>query len=111
MPTCCVPNCKMRTGKLNKMKMYYFPHDPQLRKQWLKACGRTNESELSSRYSICERHFRPECIEERWTEQRANNKLRLMRRVKKDAVPTELLNITKERKFKVKKTKKKLDTE
>lgn len=51
--------------------------------------------------AVCERHFRPECIEEKWTEERAKNQLRLIRRVKKDAVPTEFLNIPQKRKYNV----------
>jgi len=57
---------------------------------------------------VCERHFRPEYIEEKWTEQRAKNQPRLIRRVKKGAVPTEFLNITQKRKHNVSPQKEKV---
>jgi len=44
MPVCCIKNCKSRTGRNNKenynVPLYYFPKEPELRKQWLKACRR-----------------------------------------------------------------------
>lgn len=52
MPTCYVQNCKSRTGHgkgQSAIKMYYFPNEPTLRRQWLEACQRTENNEKLSR--------------------------------------------------------------
>ncbi|KYN29442.1 PREDICTED: THAP domain-containing protein 1 A [Trachymyrmex cornetzi] len=102
MPVCCIRNCKTRTGRAEESsKVYYFPKEPNLRKKWLEACKR-KEEELKQTYSVvCERHFLADCIEEKWTEQRLKNQSRVIRRLKKDAVPTEYLNIETERKQRI----------
>ncbi|XP_018400914.1 PREDICTED: uncharacterized protein LOC108778281 [Cyphomyrmex costatus] len=96
MPTCCVINCKNKSGRgKEKINMFSFPQKPELRKQWLEACKQTH---TSKQYVICQRHFLPECIEEKMTQQHSGRQLRLMRRVKRNAVPTEFLDLPKERK-------------
>lgn len=47
MPVCCIKNCKSRTGRNNRenynVLLYYFPKEPELRRQWLEACQRKEE--------------------------------------------------------------------
>lgn len=55
MPGCCIKNCRRGSGKDrrgpqgNKVSLFYFPKDPKLREQWLKACQR-KEGELKLSY-------------------------------------------------------------
>ncbi|XP_011686011.1 PREDICTED: uncharacterized protein LOC105448872 [Wasmannia auropunctata] len=100
MPSCCVPKCKSRSlrGKKCTIKFYGFPKEPHLRKQWLQACQRSDN--VHYQLVICEQHFLPGCIEERWTRRgrwgRVTKNSRLVRRVKSGAVPTELMPGTPE---------------
>jgi len=50
--------------------------------------------------AVCEQHFIPDCIEERWTQQRSKNQPRVIRKLKRDSIPTKLLNISKKHKSK-----------
>lgn len=100
MPACCVRNCRSRSGRSireNKnVLLYYFPKERELRRQWLEACQRKEGDIKLSCAAVCERHFVPDCIEEKWTQQRSKNQPRVIRRLKKGSIPTELLNIPKE---------------
>ncbi|XP_077270191.1 uncharacterized protein LOC143901639 [Temnothorax americanus] len=100
MPVCCIKNCKSRTGRGNRenynVLLCYFPKEPEIRRQWLEACQRKEADIKLSCAAVCERHFVPDCIEEKWTQQRSKNLPRLIRRLKKGSIPTELLNIPKE---------------
>jgi len=43
MPTCCIRNCKSRTGgatKTKDIKFFSFPQNPAVKKKWLEACHR-----------------------------------------------------------------------
>lgn len=47
MPTCCIRNCKSRSGgatKTRDIKFFTFPQDHVLREKWLKACNREEEN-------------------------------------------------------------------
>ncbi|KYM93389.1 hypothetical protein ALC62_16012 [Cyphomyrmex costatus] len=102
MPICYIKNCKSRTGRSNKenVSLYYFPKEPVLRKQWLEACQRIETDIKVSCAAVCEKHFTPDCIEERWTQQRSKNQPRVIRKLKKGSIPRKLLNIPKKQKLK-----------
>ncbi|XP_071572656.1 uncharacterized protein [Temnothorax nylanderi] len=97
MPTCCVRNCKSRSGgatKTKDIKFFPFPQNRELKEKWLEACHREEENlNINSSY-ICKRHFSSDCMENKWTKPRIlNTKARLMRRLKPGSIPTQLLDL------------------
>lgn len=47
MPACCIINCTSRTDGIRKNnKLFRFPTDKTIRKQWIRACRR-NEKDIN----------------------------------------------------------------
>ncbi|XP_024879548.1 THAP domain-containing protein 5-like [Temnothorax curvispinosus] len=71
MPTCCVRNCKSRSGEATKtkdIKFFPFPQNRELKEKWLETyCYREEENLNINSASICERHFSSDCTENKWT--------------------------------------------
>ncbi|KAJ8706528.1 hypothetical protein PYW07_012606 [Mythimna separata] len=56
---CCVPTCKNDSRHISKSQgitFHLFPHQPSLRKSWLKALGKESW-EPKDRSSVCSEHF------------------------------------------------------
>ncbi|XP_029659320.1 uncharacterized protein LOC115233174 [Formica exsecta] len=100
MPTCCIKNCKSRTGgatKTKDIKFFPFPQNPALKKKWFEACHREEENLNVNSARICELHFSSDCMEKKWTKPRTpNTKARLMNRLKTGSIPTQLLDLPKQ---------------
>ncbi|XP_024883869.1 uncharacterized protein LOC112462372 [Temnothorax curvispinosus] len=92
MPSCFVKNCKNRTNVLfiKNVKFYSVPKDPELRIKWLEACQRDKDCMMKCE-RVCEVHFLSNCFEEQMT------KRKLKRKLKAGSIPTELLQLPKER--------------
>lgn len=98
MPSCYIKNCTSRTGRKN-IKFFQFPKDATVLQQWLKAC-RKNEGEIKTNSAtVCSLHFNDDCFEMVWTKPRQKNIFaRQILRLRKNSVPTRLLNMEKKRK-------------
>lgn len=63
---CCVPNCRGNYDKTkeyaeDKVSVFRFPSDPELRTKWLRKIPREG-LEVNDRTVVCEKHFVPEFI-------------------------------------------------
>ncbi|KAM0726178.1 Transposable element P transposase [Formica fusca] len=100
MPTCCIKNCKSRTGgatKTKDIKFFPFPQNPALKKKWFETCHREEENLNVNSSRICERHFSSDCMEKKWTKTHTlNTEARLMNRLKAGSIPTQLLDLPKQ---------------
>ncbi|KAL6260624.1 hypothetical protein P5V15_008144 [Pogonomyrmex californicus] len=95
MPQCAVATCRNSHRRTRKQSVRYhrFPHNPELRELWVRACGRTPLANGEPPFNIktariCSQHFLTEFYEDESREQimqgnQKRNRLRL------GAVPTE----------------------
>ncbi|XP_077260760.1 uncharacterized protein LOC143896664 isoform X2 [Temnothorax americanus] len=100
MPACYVHNCKSRTDctYTRNIKLFRFPKELTIRQQWLEACRR-NEKEIKiDSARICNLHFEEDCFEMKWTKPRSTNiPKKQMCRLKKNSIPTLMLNVEQRR--------------
>ncbi|XP_039305920.1 THAP domain-containing protein 1-like [Solenopsis invicta] len=97
MRQCCVHHCRVRSSGVSKAKntkFFLFPKEETLKKAWLQAINR-KEEELNMKYAkVCQHHFSPDCMEERWTKpQKKNVEPRIIVRLKAGSIPTLLLDV------------------
>lgn len=58
---CSVPNCKMGYASekgASSISLYRFPHDPCLRRQWLRAIHHEGIDKFTENWRVCAEHFR-----------------------------------------------------
>ncbi|XP_018360973.1 PREDICTED: uncharacterized protein LOC108759820 [Trachymyrmex cornetzi] len=98
MSACCIKNCKSRSSGIfsTNIMFYTFPKDEELHKTWLKACDKDPNYKIKHE-RVCELHFKPYCIKNKMTMQLKGNTPRVIHRLEKGSVPTELLNVPKAR--------------
>ncbi len=98
MPNCNVQNCKSHSGRGEKVTLYSFPKDKQLRERWLVLCRCKLKTSIahykfSNKDRVCSIHFAPDA----YIEYDAETKSRLdqgliavppRRKLRADAVPT-----------------------
>ncbi|XP_032690939.1 52 kDa repressor of the inhibitor of the protein kinase-like isoform X2 [Odontomachus brunneus] len=98
MPSCYIKNCTNRI-RTKSIKFFQFPKEPAVLQQWLKACGKNEEEIISNSATICSLHFTEDCFQMVWTKMRQKNiPAKQILRLKKNSIPTKLLNMEKKRK-------------
>ncbi|XP_036142797.1 uncharacterized protein LOC105832542 isoform X3 [Monomorium pharaonis] len=94
MPQCAVATCRNSHRRTRRQAVRYhrFPHNPELRKRWVTACGRESLTNGEPPFNIntariCSRHFLEEFYEDESREQimQGNQK---RNRLRSGAVPT-----------------------
>ncbi|XP_018400046.1 PREDICTED: THAP domain-containing protein 5-like [Cyphomyrmex costatus] len=97
MRQCSVRHCKIRSSgpsKAKNTKFFWFPKNQTLKKAWLQAINRSEEELNINCAKVCQHHFSPDCLEERWTKLRnKDTKSRNIVRLKIGSIPTLLLDV------------------
>ncbi|XP_072751876.1 uncharacterized protein [Anoplolepis gracilipes] len=104
MPTCCVKNRTSRTDhtQTTNLKFFRFPKNAHTWQQWLNAC-KINDIDIKiDSARVCNLHFNEDYFEMEWTKPRTSNvPTKQRQRLKKDSIPTKMLNLEKRKIVKV----------
>lgn len=98
MPSCSVKYCPSRTSynKTKNVTFYRIPKEDVIRQQWLDVLQRKDINIKVDAAMMCSNHFDDDCFIMEWTKPRSKNvPAKEMKRLKKNSIPTKMLNLEK----------------